>query len=272
MAAKKYYAVKKGKTTGVFKTWNECRNAVEGYSGAQYKGFATLEEAEKYLEGACPGPFGPESGEAFSGAVHGERNSSFEQEDPESGAAFSRGTVHRGRRPSRTDEPGEVPCEGELLAYVDGSYDNSIRKYAFGCVFLLPDGRIFTEYGNGDNEQSLQHRNVTGEMLGAMYAVKFAMLNGFRSVEIRYDYQGIEKWVTGEWRSRAELTRKYAASMREWGKSIAIRFTKVAAHTNVRYNELADKMAKTGLTAGNGIPKIRRIEDMEEYYGEDETE
>ena len=155
---------------------------------------------------------------------------------------------------------------------MDGSYDNSIRKYAFGCVFLLPDGRIFTEYGNGDNEQSLQHHNVTGEMLGAMYAVKFAMLNGFRSVEIRYDYQGIEKWVTGEWRSRAELTRKYAASMREWGKSIAIRFTKVAAHTNVRYNELADKMAKTGLTAGNGIPKIRRIEDMEEYYGEDETE
>lgn len=272
MAVKKYYAVKKGKTTGVFKTWNECRNAVEGYSGAQYKGFATLEEAEKYLEGACPGLSGPESGAAFSGAVHGERNSSSGQADPESGAAFSRGTVHRGRRPSRTDEPGEVPCEGELLAYVDGSYDNSIRKYAFGCVFLLPDGRIFTEYGNGDNEQSLQHRNVTGEMLGAMYAVKFAMLNGFRSVEIRYDYQGIEKWVTGEWRSRAELTRKYAASMREWGKSIAIRFTKVAAHTNVRYNELADKMAKTGLTAGNGIPKIRRIEDMEEYYGEDETE
>lgn len=249
MAAKKFYAVKKGKITGVFKTWDECRNAVEGYSGAQYKGFATLEEAEKYLDGTCLG-----------------------QADPESGAAFSRGTVHRGRRPSRTDEPGEVPCEGELLAYVDGSYDNSIRKYAFGCVFLLPDGRIFTEYGNGDNEQSLQHRNVTGEMLGAMFAVKFAMLNGFRSVEIRYDYQGIEKWVTGEWRSRAELTRKYAASMREWGKNIAIHFTKVAAHTNVRYNELADKMAKTGLTAGNGIPKIRRIEDMEEYYGEDETE
>ena len=98
------------------------------------------------------------------------------------------------------------------------------------------------------------------------------MLNGFQSVEIRYDYQGIEKWVTGEWRSKTELTGKYAASMREWGKSISIRFTKVAAHTNVTYNELADKMAKTGLTMGNGVPKIRRLEDMEEYDGTDEIE
>jgi len=228
MAAKKYYAVKKGKVTGVFKTWDECRDAVDGYSGAQYKGFSTLEEAKEYLGEMYPGQVVQEQGTA------------------------------------------EIPERGELLAYVDGSYDDSIKKYAFGCVFLLPDGRIYTEYGNGNNEQSLQHRNVTGEMLGAMYAVKFAMLNGFGSVEIRYDYQGIEKWVTGEWRSRTELTRKYAVSMREWGKSISIRFTKVAAHTNVTYNELADKMAKTGLTMVNGVPKLRRIEDMEEYGGANE--
>jgi ribonuclease HI len=55
--------------------------------------------------------------------------------------------------------------------------------------------------------------------------------------------------------------------MREWGKQIAIFFTKVAAHTNVTYNELADKMAKRGLTEGNGVPQIRRLEDMEEYHG-----
>ena len=149
------------------------------------------------------------------------------------------------------------------MAYVDGSYDDSLKKYAFGCVFILPDGRIFTEYGNGDNEQSLQHRNVTGEMLGSMFAVKFAMKNGFTGIEIRYDYQGIEKWVTGEWRSKTELTRKYAEAMREWGKTIAIRFQKVQAHSNVKYNDLADKLAKTGLTEGTGVPKIRLIEELE---------
>ena len=231
MASKKYYAVKKGKITGVFDNWDQCRDAVEGVSGAQYKGFASMEEALEYLGGTT--------------------NSSMN-------------VKAAGRK--------ELPAEGELLVYVDGSYDDSIKKYAFGCVFLLPDGRIYTEYGNGDNEQSLRHRNVTGEMLGAMYAVKFAMSNGFHCVEIRYDYQGIESWVTGEWRAKTELTGKYASSMREWGQNISIRFTKVTAHSNVTYNELADKMAKTGLTMGNGIPKIRRIEDMEEYHGTDETE
>lgn len=218
MATKKVYAVKTGKVTGVFYTWEECKASVEGYPGAEYKGFSCPEEAKAYL------------GKAVQISA---------------------------------DE--ELPEQGELLAYVDGSYDDSLKKYAFGCVFLLADGRVFTQYGNGDNEQSLQHRNVTGEMLGAMYAVKFAMFNGFRKMELRYDYQGIEKWVTGEWRSKTELTGKYADTMREWGKSIEIKFTKVAAHANVKYNELADRMAKTGLTEGDGVPKVCRLEDMEEW-------
>ena len=32
MAAKKFYAVKKGKITGVFQSWEECREAIEGYT------------------------------------------------------------------------------------------------------------------------------------------------------------------------------------------------------------------------------------------------
>lgn len=249
MASKKYYAVKKGKITGVFESWDECCDVVEGVSGAQYKGFASMEEALEYLGDSAPAEVGNSDVSASKAGIK---------------AVISSAKI-------KESLSKDFPAEGELLAYVDGSYDDSIKKYAFGCVFILSDGRIFTEYGNGDNKQSLQHRNVTGEMLGAMYAVKFGMSNGFHSVEIRYDYQGIESWVTGEWRSKTELTQKYAAAMREWGKSIFIRFTKVAAHTNVIYNELADKMAKTGLTMGNGIPKIRKIEDMEEYHGADET-
>lgn len=218
MAGKKIYAVKRGKKTGVFKTWEECRDSVEGYPKAEYKSFASVREAEDYL----------------------------------------------GSKKQLRSE-GELPEAGWLLAYVDGSYDDSLKKYAFGCVFLLPDGHIYTQYGNGDNPQSLRHRNVTGEMLGAMYAVKTAMVNGFRGIEICYDYQGIEKWVTGEWRSKTELTQKYAEAMRDWSRGIEIRFRKVDAHTNVRYNELADRMAKAGLREGSGVPKTGPLEEMEEY-------
>lgn len=46
-----FYAVKKGRTTGIYRTWEECRRSVDGYSGAEYKGFATEWEAEEYMGG-----------------------------------------------------------------------------------------------------------------------------------------------------------------------------------------------------------------------------
>lgn len=47
--AAKLYAVKKGLVTGIFQTWEECRESVSGYSGAEYKSFPTLEQAREYL-------------------------------------------------------------------------------------------------------------------------------------------------------------------------------------------------------------------------------
>lgn len=167
-----------------------------------------------------------------------------------------------GRYPENADQR-TAPAAGELLAYVDGSYQDALKKYGFGCIFILPDGRIYTEYGNGDNPDSLKQRNVSGEMLGAMYAVRFALNSGFRAIEIRYDYEGIEKWVTGAWKSKNELTQKYAQTMRGWGQKIQIRFTKVPAHSKVKYNELADETAKLGVANGNGIPKVKSLSDFE---------
>lgn len=245
MAAKKYYAVKKGRETGIFPDWITCRELVEGYPLAEYKGFAKLEDAEAYL--------GEKSEENFSGCERKEG----------SRVKAERQGGERRTAPDPDAGPEECPPPGTLLAYVDGSYDDSLKKYAFGCVFISPDGSVRTKNGNGNHPQSLQQRNVAGEMLGAMYAVRAAMVSGFSKIEIRYDYEGIEKWVTGAWRSKTELTQKYARSMRQWGEKIAVCFTKVAAHTNVYYNELADKVAKAGLRESEGIPKVCSIEEMQ---------
>lgn len=49
--AGKFYAVRKGKKTGIFLTWDECKKQVDGYSGAEYKSFKTKQEAEEYCDG-----------------------------------------------------------------------------------------------------------------------------------------------------------------------------------------------------------------------------
>lgn len=50
MAKKKFYAVRKGHKTGVFTTWNECKKNIHKFSGAEYKSFATRDEADSYME------------------------------------------------------------------------------------------------------------------------------------------------------------------------------------------------------------------------------
>ena len=49
MAQNKYYVVWIGVQPGVYDSWEECHQQVEGWKGAVYKGFATREEAEEAI-------------------------------------------------------------------------------------------------------------------------------------------------------------------------------------------------------------------------------
>lgn len=47
--AKKYYAVRTGRIPGIYLTWADCQKQTAGFSGAVFKSFPTIEEAEAYL-------------------------------------------------------------------------------------------------------------------------------------------------------------------------------------------------------------------------------
>lgn len=46
MAKNKFYVVWNGRTSGIFDSWDACKAQVEGFEGAQYKGFPTQEAAK----------------------------------------------------------------------------------------------------------------------------------------------------------------------------------------------------------------------------------
>jgi ribonuclease HI len=53
VARKKFYAVRRGHRTGIYKAWSGPRGAqvqIEGFPGAVYRGFATEEEAQAFLK------------------------------------------------------------------------------------------------------------------------------------------------------------------------------------------------------------------------------
>lgn len=189
----KYYAVKKGRVTGIFETWAECEAQVKGFSGAAYKSFATKLEALDYL-----------------------------------------------------NEETQIQSTADCIAYVDGSYDHSILAYGAGAVLFYQQKKYTYSHMNND-ERYVSMRNVAGEIEASMAAMKFAAKNKCQHLEIYYDYEGIEKWCTGQWQAKKEGTQAYRDYYLKMAKVMKITFKKVKSHSGNALNDEADELAKKAL-------------------------
>ena len=47
----KYYAVYKGRVPGIYDNWNDCHEQVNKFTGAKFKGFKVIEDAEQFMKG-----------------------------------------------------------------------------------------------------------------------------------------------------------------------------------------------------------------------------
>ena len=140
----------------------------------------------------------------------------------------------------------EITSDDEIIAYVDGSYKKDTLEYGYGVVLILKDD-IVELYGKGQNPEVAKSRNVTGELFGSVRAISEAIKLGKKKIIIFYDYQGISSWANGEWKCNLPLTMGYRDKIREFRKEIEILFVKVKAHSNDKYNDLADHLAKKSL-------------------------
>lgn len=66
----KFYTVWKGKQPGIYTTWADCKAAIKGYKGAQYKSFPSFEIAKKAFNGTY---------EDYKGKTKGQASFSTEQ-------------------------------------------------------------------------------------------------------------------------------------------------------------------------------------------------
>ncbi len=135
----------------------------------------------------------------------------------------------------------------KLVAYVDGSYSKSKEMYSYGIVFI-DSGKVVKKISKkGSNKEAAKMHQIYGELKGAMDAIDYAIENNYNQITIFYDYKGIEKWAKGEWKRNKKYTKKYYDFIQEKSNSININFIKVKAHSNNKFNDMADSLARRAL-------------------------
>jgi len=136
--------------------------------------------------------------------------------------------------------------QNKAIAYVDGSFNKMTKEYSYGAViFYKNQGHHFLKKFN--NPEMSKMRNVAGEIEGAKKAMNYCIENKIPEIDIYYDYIGIENWATGKWKTNKEGTIQYKNFVNSIKKSLKINFIKVKAHSNDKYNDLADRLAKKAL-------------------------
>lgn len=196
MSKNKFYAVRNGKNIGIYNTWEECKEQVNGFSNAEYKSFKTLKEAIDYMG---------------------------------------------------YKKINKFDIENSIEAYVDGSYEHCLRAYGSGVV-ILKDGIVKKKYSiKGNNKKLINMRNVSGEIEASKIAMNYCIENNIKNLILYFDYEGIEKWCIGAWKTNKEGTKEYKKFYDSIKDKLNVKFIKVKAHSGNKYNEEADRLAKLAL-------------------------
>lgn len=214
--AQKYYAIKKGMNTETGK--DICDKIVESWP-----------ECQKYIKGV-------------KGAIY----KSF----PTKGEAEAYLNQNNNLKKGINEYPLDIPH-----IYVDGSYNIANGDYGYGMVIANQNIIEFAGYGNG-HEEKYNHRQVNGELHGAIEGIRYAISKGYGKVVMFYDYAGVCQHATGGWARNTELSKWYfeEVSRLKEGHDIDIIFVKIDSHTGDLFNDLADELAKLG--AGVSSPSV----------------
>ena len=172
MAKQKFYVVWNGAEDGVYTSWEACKEAVEGFSGAKYQAFKTEEEAEEAFEMGYEAYKEKEKQTLPSPSLQGG-----------SSISANEGTTEQGNRPL---PPGRV--RGESAIAVDAACSGNPGKMEYRGVYLRTGKEIF-HYG------PVWGTNNIGEFLAIVHALALMAQRGITDKVIYSDSVNAQLWV-----------------------------------------------------------------------------
>jgi ribonuclease HI len=232
-----FYAVAKGRQTGIFRTWGECENQVKGFSGAVYKKFKNSNEAQQFIDvkAGCSSTaikrnfasLGSTSVDPVSKKQKNDDmteeemvefilNCDFDEEKGTISPSTSKSKQKESFKPDRIrmTKPDKTvlktygghqfneDSDGFVHVYTDGSCENNGKKHAIaGLGVYFGDNHPL----NASEPVKGRATNNIGEIQAAIKAIQDAQKHDIKRLNIFTDSQflinSVCKWMTA-WKAK----------------------------------------------------------------------
>lgn len=231
--AGKFYVVWHGRQNGIYKDWTSCKRQIHQFKGARFKGFPSLEEAEKAYKNG-------KSSSATAGAK-----------------TAGKGIVQE-----------KAPHTADVMIYSDGACRGNPGEAGSGVAIYRKDTLSQLWYGLYD----VNGTNNTAELKALYQALVFAKeeLAKGNTVCIFCDSEyaigsatkWAKKWERNHWmdgntpRKNAEIIKPIHFLYQELKGQLAI--VHVRGHRGIEGNELADRMAMLAIDSQESTFELYR--------------
>ncbi|XP_054008813.1 ribonuclease H1-like isoform X1 [Hylaeus anthracinus] len=276
--APSFYAVAKGRTPGIYNTWDDCKAQVHQYSGPVYKKFNARAEAEKFIK----------ENSSSSGGSNSNNSTPIVKKRPElkrkpSEVVNTRPSLKRCKLINMQSIPnsGCNQRKASIFMYYNQLISfpklKKLSDYGMddeGYVSVYTDGACSSNgHGNakagigvwfGDDHPMNVSQPVVGratnnmaEIQAVAVAATRAKEAGIKKLKIHTDSQFLikcinnwmPKWKSNGWKTLANkpvINKIELLEMEEALKSLTVRWVHVNGHVGIHGNEMADKLARAG--------------------------
>ncbi|XP_008848386.1 ribonuclease H1 [Nannospalax galili] len=254
-----FYAVRRGRKTGVFFTWSECRAQVDRFPAARFKKFATEDEAWAFVRGSASPDVskGQENAQVEKSQVKTSKRAREplgEGEDEDHGEPWAKHTRQNMELAAPLSKDTFSYMGESVVVYTDGCCSSNGRKRARAGigVYWGPGHPL-----NVGIRLPGRQTNQRAEIHAACKAISQAKAQNISKLVLYTDsmftINGITNWVQGwkknGWRTSAGkdvINKEDFMELEELTQGMDIQWMHIPGHSGFVGNEEADRLAREG--------------------------
>ncbi|XP_077185182.1 ribonuclease H1-like [Paroedura picta] len=257
-----FYAVRNGRNTGVYQTWEECKEQVDKYRYASFKKFASEGDAWNFVNGESSNS-ASNSSTADQSPGYGTHNStsywsdysSYRTQNEEPSESWQERKYTKYTEVPPTTSGNNFSYMGDrVVVYTDGCCSSNGREKARAGtgVYWGPNHPL-----NSSERLPGRQTNQRAEINAACKAVEQAKSQNIKKLMIytdsKFTINGMTDWVPNwqrnGWKTsngQDVVNREDFERLSKLSEGMDIQWMHVPGHSGFRGNEAADRLAREG--------------------------